>query len=315
MARIAFIILAHDNPENLAELARGLVGSGTGHHVVIHFDRNAPEAQFGRLSAAMASNPAIHLVADRIRCGWGDFTLVEATLLALRLIRDRGLACDRVMLVSGACLPIRPIAELSDYLDAHPQTEFIEVHGAEWIVAGMRQARYEHYHIFNKRKRPRLFFYFHVLQKWLGVKRAVPAGLAPRFGSQWWTLTWPVCARVLELLDADPRILRFFRTTWIPDELMLQTLVGHLVPDSAIAGHNLTFSQFDGTGQPLMFVDCDRDLLSEIPRFFARKIHPGAAGLRRHFLTLAGAPARMPVVELPAEWRIDPGRLGAGRQA
>ena len=94
----------------------------------------------------------MHLVEDRLACGWGDFSLVEATLRALRLIRDRNIDCERIVLMSGACMPIRPLAELSAFLDRHPQTQFIEIHDSDWIVGGMREDRYRYRHVVNQRR-------------------------------------------------------------------------------------------------------------------------------------------------------------------
>jgi hypothetical protein len=81
----------------------------------------------------------------------------------------------------------------------------------------------------------------------------------------------------------DPRfhpqardVVRFFRTTWIPDETFFQTLVRHLVPDREIESRSLTFKMFSDYGMPVTFYNDQYDLLLSQDYLFARKISPEA---------------------------------------
>src|SRR5262245_61560788 len=121
MAKITFIILAHENADHVADLANLLTEWDPHANAVIHYDLNSPRAQFDRLKERVAGSSKIRLVQDRIKCGWGNFSLVDAVVRALRVIRREKIDCDRVMLISGACMPIRPLAELSHFLDDHKQ--------------------------------------------------------------------------------------------------------------------------------------------------------------------------------------------------
>ena len=106
MAKITFIILAHENADHVADLASLLTEWDPHANAVIHYDANSPSGQFERLKARTAASPRIHLVEDRLKCGWGNFSLVDAVVRALRVIRREKIDCDRVMLISGACMPI-----------------------------------------------------------------------------------------------------------------------------------------------------------------------------------------------------------------
>ncbi|MBL0370982.1 hypothetical protein JJB09_02980 [Rhizobium sp. KVB221] len=316
MAKITFIILAHENAELVSDLARLLTGFDAHAHAVIHYDLKSPAAEFSKLKEQFAGSNRVHLVRERIKCGWGDFSLVEATLRALRLIRDKQIDSDRVMLVSGVCMPIRPLAELSAFLDSHPDREFIEAYDSSWVSGGMREDRYRYHHICNQRNHPALFKSLYVTQKTLRLKRKLPPGLVPRFGSQWWTLTWSLCARMLDFLDRNPGIYKFFKTTWIADELVFQTLVYHFVPPGNVTGHSLTFYQFNEGGLPLVFSDRHMPLLDSIPRFFARKIDPNAKTLRVELSrrALQTSNPASPLLEPPVKWRL-PRREIAARKS
>ncbi len=62
-------------------------------------------------------------------------------------------------------------------------------------------------------------------------------------------------------LGQRPDVMRFFRTTWIPDETFFQTLVRHLVPDREIENRTLTFLMFTDYGMPVTFYNDHYDLL------------------------------------------------------
>jgi hypothetical protein len=83
--------------------------------------------------------------------------------------------------------------------------------------------------------------------------------------------------------------MRFFRTTWIPDETFFQTLVRHLVPESEIRTRTLTFLMFTDYGMPVTFYNDHYDLLLSQDYLFARKISPAATDLRRRLGALYAA--------------------------
>ncbi len=74
--------------------------------------------------------------------------------------------------------------------------------------------------------------------------------------------------------------MRFFRTTWIPDETFFQTLVRHLIPEDEIRSRTLTFLMFSDYGMPVTFYNDHYDLLLGQDFLFARKISPEAKELK-----------------------------------
>jgi hypothetical protein len=85
------------------------------------------------------------------------------------------------------------------------------------------------------------------------------------------------------LSDADrPKIDRYFRNVWIPDEAYFQSLVRRV--SSNIESRSLTLSRFDYQGKPHIFYDDHIQLLQRSDSFVARKIWPRANKLYRRFL-------------------------------
>ena len=99
-------------------------------------------------------------------------------------------------------------------------------------------------------------------------------------GSQWWCLRRATIEAILEFIRDRPDVIRFFRTTWIPDETFFQTLVRHLVPEAQIRSRSLTFLMFSDYGMPVTFYNDHFDMLLAQDFLFARKISPEATDLK-----------------------------------
>ncbi|MEM7176159.1 MAG: beta-1,6-N-acetylglucosaminyltransferase [Pseudomonadota bacterium] len=269
---VGFILLTHQAPEATARLARHLAGQGA--PVIIHLDRRA------RCGAALqAALDGVAPVISTRASEWGRIGLALATLDAAgRLLADHP-GISHVYLLSAACLPLRPVAELEAFLEAAGERDFIEaLPPDDWITGGLGEERFTLYHPVSWQRRRWLFDRLVDWQRWLGVRRRLPDDLAPHLGRQWWCLR---ASTLRQLLDhpALPSWKRFFRWVWIPDEAFFQTLVARLVPEAARDARALTLARFDRAGNPLVFHDDHVPLLAQTDHFFVRKADPEAAGL------------------------------------
>lgn len=299
MAKVAYVMLAHEQPDQVAAHVELLTTADPAALVFVHYDANAPAADFTALVDRLASNARTFVLPDRVRCGWGEFGLVQGPLNALREIARRNAQPDYVYLISGSCLPVRPLAELNRFLDEQAGAEFIQAQDESWMLAGLRQERYEFYFPLSFKKRRRLFDYLVRAQRLAKVKRKPPDALEPRFGSQWWCLTWSTCQAILAYLDQRPDVVAFFRLTWIPDESFFQTLAYRLADRARLTSRTLTLHQFSAKGKPLVFFDEHEPWLFAQGFFFARKISPEATGLKRRIMETAAAPdPRRPIHEI-----------------
>jgi hypothetical protein len=177
------------------------------------------------------------------------------------------------------------------FLDARDadHIECVDFHQGGWIKTGLKEERLIYRHFVNERSRKRLFYAALDLQKRLGLARSTPAGLRVMIGSQWWCLRRRTAEAILAFLRARPDVVRFFRTTWIPDETFFQTLVAHLVPEEEIVRQTPTFLMFSDYGMPVTFYNDHYDLLLGQEALFARKISPEAHELRARLGALYAA--------------------------
>ncbi|MGB0505110.1 MAG: beta-1,6-N-acetylglucosaminyltransferase [Pikeienuella sp.] len=280
---VAYILMAHEHLNVAAQLTAKL--SAAGRPVAVHIDARAPQADVDAFKQTISGENIIHI--PRRKCEWGMFSLVDATLEAAAALLNSGHSFSHVMLVSGADLPARPLAELDGFVADHPDhdiIEAVELSERRWVMDGLVEERFRLYHPFSWRRRRALFDMWVEVQRRLHIWRGLPEKLDLALGAQWWCLTRDTLAAIL----ADPQLpvlKKFFRWTWIPDESFFQTLARR--HGRARIGFSPTLSRFDPRGVPYVLYDDQSDLLHLSDHFFVRKVHPRADSLRKRLLNQA----------------------------
>jgi hypothetical protein len=280
MAKIAFILLCHKDPAAIVRQAEQLTTAGD--YIAIHFDARAPQAAFDSIVAGLADNPNVVFAKKRIKCGWGEWSLVQATLNAVEAAVDAFPRASHFYMVSGDCMAVKSARFAHDFLDGDDvdYVESFDYFRSDWIKTGFREERLIYRHWFNERTQKNLFYWSFWAQRKLGITREVPSDLQIMIGSQWWCLRRQTVEAVLEFTRKRRDVMKFFRTTWIPDETFFQTIVRHLIPRQEIKSRTLTFLMFTDYGMPVTFYNDHYDLLLGQDALFARKISPGATELK-----------------------------------
>ncbi|MDR5858478.1 beta-1,6-N-acetylglucosaminyltransferase [Halomonas eurihalina] len=266
LVTVTFIILCHDSAERVTSLVRLLLQEDPECRVIVHLDKKSPKTTFKKLILALDDEPRCYLMRNRVRCGWGQWGLVEAPLLALRHALSQEVVSDYFYLMSEYCRPVRPLSELREFLTAHQGANFIECETSDWIKGGIREDRYLYRHYLDKRKHPKLHRWMYRAQKKLGLKRQEPISFEVRFGSQWWCVKKESIQNAFYEIESNSEYNRL-RTAWIPDECYFQSLLKKVSSDDEIYPI-LTFCPFDNKGKPELLVE-----ESSVPLrfFFARK--------------------------------------------
>ena len=316
MAKIAFIILCHKDAPGIIAQARRLTASGD--CVAIHFDARAKAEDYQAIRAALSDNPSVTFAARRLKCGWGEWSLVAATLEAVRAAAVAFPSATHFYMLSGDCMPVKSAEYAHDFLDAEDcdYIESFDFHSSGWIKTGFKEERLIYRHFFNERTQKRRFYASFELQRRLGLSRRIPDDIEVMIGSQWWCLRRQTIEKLLEFCDQRRDVMRFFATTWIPDETFFQTLVRHLVPRVEIRSRTLTFLMFTDYGMPVTFYNDHYDLLIGQNYLFARKISSEAQALKARLGALWQAEGQhFPISgEGPELFRFLTGRGRIGRR-
>ncbi|MEP5759820.1 MAG: beta-1,6-N-acetylglucosaminyltransferase [Litoreibacter sp.] len=296
---VGFVMLVHTGLDRAAQTARHWAGCGN--PVVIHVDKDVPDHDFDRFKHRLNDLENLEF-ADRQCCEWGGWSIVAATQRACEKLLHENPDVSHVFLVSGSCLPLRPIDELQNYLDERPDTDFIEsvtTDEVDWTIGGLHQERFTLRFPFNWKRNRQLFDAYVRFQRRFSITRKIPKDIVPHLGSQWWCLSRRTLAAILQ----DPRRPEFdtyFKHVWIPDESYFQTL--SRLHSTNLESRTLTLSKFDHQGKPHVFYDDHIQLLRRSNCFVARKIWPSAGRLYREFL--AESENTSPMAE-PNPLRID----------
>src|SRR5450759_2691405 len=100
-----FAVLAHGDPTTFNFLVESLAPW----RMMVHVDAKTDIHDYARADH-------VNYVEDRVSVHWGGFSVVEATLRiyreAIRLAQDPD---EYIVLLSGACVPLRPIQELDEF--------------------------------------------------------------------------------------------------------------------------------------------------------------------------------------------------------
>jgi hypothetical protein len=293
LPRIAVLLLCHEPPAQVAQTLRSPFFASADLKVYIHYDARRTEAERDTLASIVPPQVQHAFVTERVTCAWGDYSLVEATHRMLRAaLEDETFAADHLLLSSASCVPIRPLASLQEFLRRRCGIDFIQavdVNRRSWVKGGLEKERYEFRFPFNFRTQRWAFERFTALQRRLGRRRRPPDGLRIHFGSQWFCLTRATAAVVAARL-AEPVLRDFFCASWIPDEFAIQSLVMQAQRPERVAGHNLTYYEFDDQGRPLVLDNGHFEHLLRQPFFFARKLSPHASRLAAQIHEHVAAP-------------------------
>lgn len=232
--RVAFLVLAHKQPEQL----RRLIARLHPHPVFVHVDARSPRSVYQPI-ADLVPRGQVRMLS-RSRTGWASWGLVEATFRGLREALRTG--CTHVVAMTGQCYPIWPVDSLTAYLTAGPDTSWIH----QWPIPVPPRAmsdadggvgRISHWHLTVRGR--------HLT---IPVRRTLPAGLVPHYGQMQCCLAAPLADWLVSEMDRRPELVRFFRRTQAPDELLIPTLAMSSPFAERVESANLWYANWSAGG-------------------------------------------------------------------
>src|SRR5215467_4435900 len=117
--RIAHIILAHKNPDQVLRMVRNL--SHPSFDCWIHVDSKSNADSFNELF--LLDN--LYRVKKTVRMLWAGFSIVQGMINSMKEVMNSGKYYDYINFLSGQDYPIQPADTLYDYFDANHGCQFI----------------------------------------------------------------------------------------------------------------------------------------------------------------------------------------------
>lgn len=261
--KIAHLILAHNNPQQLEKLVRRLTYADDA--VYIHLDKKAPLEQFIFLKTLKN----VYFITNRINVSWGACSIVIATINGFKQIVNSGIKYDYVNLLSGADYPLQNLDNIHNYLIQNTGKVFMSYMPImdEWHEA---ISRITHYHLTDY-SFPGRYVVQRMLKNML-PKRKMPNNLVPVGHSQWFTVPADCIQYIVNYWDENSNFRRFIKLTWGPDEFAFQTILFNSPFREKMVNNNLRYIDWSAGGaSPKTFTLADQETLLSSEKLFARK--------------------------------------------
>ena len=264
--KMAHIILVYKDPAQVERLIKKL--SHPDFDFYIHVDAKydlAPFEYLGKLDR-------VHIIKDRLKVRWAGFSFTQAVFRCMKEALGSGRGYDFINCMSGQDYPLVSTSMFYSFFVNQPGKSFLalEEFGTEWWKrAAIRVHRY-HMTDFDFKGR-------YVVQAFLNTvmpKRNFPLDYT-FYGSEratWWTLSADCAAYLVNFLETHPKVRRFAKFTWAPDEYLIPTLVMNSSFKDAVVHDNYRYIDWSlGGSNPKILTVNDFDALLKSDKLLARK--------------------------------------------
>ena len=293
--QINYIILTNKNPIQLERLISKLEDKDV--TFFVHIDAKANIESFKYLE-----KDNVIFLENRVDVIWGDFSIVQATLNAMKSViehRDQGYT----ILLSGQDYPIKSKQEIKNYLQENQNFDFIEFRKVETVwetyrertiarklnlssKKGMYVTIFSIPDIHNFRefyvscKNVLKFFIHSAFKNYTKIipflfKKRKPLVDCQYAGSAWWAFQHSTVIKILELITTKKEVIDYYKECLLPDEIFFQTLINSIPNYKIQVKDSITYVNWERKNCPLP-VTFDGNDLQEIlkqpeNKLFARK--------------------------------------------
>ena len=286
MSRIAYIISAYKDAPHLARLVAALDDRAD---FYVHIDLRVDIQPFKEALGGKVIFVPRHWVS------WGGWKQVEYQKELLAAVLHSGIPYTRVVCLSGQDYPLWNNNAIHHYFEEHQDTEFIGGFNLTHCTVKQQLHKITHYHPFRDLPwksiwwKNKLIVASRKLAQILPIRKAPFAPLEGKqadvyFGSDYWAITLPCARYVYETLLIEVKLVKYFRTSFVPSELCIQTIVFN----SPFASKGLLLEgKYPGLTRltPLHYIDYgasirvmtleDLPVLQQSGKMFCRKVVSG----------------------------------------
>lgn len=227
MGKIAYMISAYKDAAHLKRLINALDSDAD---FFVHVDGNVDIEPFRNAVGKRAK------FVERHRVSWGGWSQVEFQEELMNAVVDSGVAYDRVVCLSGLDYPLWSNAKIHQYFSQHAGEEFIMGMKLEDSMEPKQMAKVVQYHPFRDLEWSNLWLKNKAIVASRTILKLLPLRKKPTvevagkespvyFGADYWALTLPCVKYVCNELKSNIRLQKYFKSSFIPSELCVQTIV------------------------------------------------------------------------------------------
>jgi hypothetical protein len=202
---------------------------------------------------------------------------IKATFKCIKEIVSSNIKYDYINFLSGQDYPIKSSKYMLDFFERNKGKQFIEFQSIdrEWIEAQPRITKY-HFTNFTFKGRHRIEWLVNLLTP----KRKMPHDLQPYGRAMFWMMTPERAMYVVNYVENNPQLERFFVFTWGSDEFVFQTILMNSPYKNELVSNDYRYIDWSAGGaHPKVLDVTDIDHLKASDDLFARKVSTDRSGI------------------------------------
>jgi hypothetical protein len=241
MKKIAYLILAHNDPAHFCKLVKSICNNAD---IYVHVDAKSKLEDFSSQCL-----PGVTFIPERVNIAWAGISMVDALINLIKAAMVRSELYTHMVFLSGSDYPIKPMNVISNRFKSSPERQFIK-------YIDMRESPGHYLKLVTKKQFlepliPSSKKYIITLDKI--IRRSLRAlripnnwrsDIVPYFGHTWCALTPNCCAYILDFHDSNPWFYQMNKDTFSPDEHYFHTIIGN----SPFAKHSDGLQKYEGRG-------------------------------------------------------------------
>lgn len=261
--RVAHLILTYTNPKQTERMIRRMQHKNFDFYIQV--DKKIDIAPHLYLQ----NIPNVYLIKDRVDVKWAGFSTILATFAAIKEIVASDIKYDFINFISGQDYPLKPADELNQFFSKNIGKEFLSFRDIknDWTEGLIRMEKY----FLTGYTFPGKYFAEKVINL-VTPKRKFPKGLHPYGKSMFWMLSPEAAMYVVNTVEKDKGLMRFFFLCWGSDEFVFQTMLMHSPHKKNIINNNYRYIDWSAGGpNPKILNIEDAESIANSGLLFARK--------------------------------------------
>lgn len=290
--KIAYIVLAHSNVEQVLRLANSISNTGD---VYIHFDK---KCNIDGIEKKIENNPSVNLVEKRIMVSWAGWSVVKAYITSIIQALESPKKYDRFVMLTGQDYPLMKDSQIIDEFEKNKDIEYIMAYNVatstiltdknktkmRWYMDSPFKLRFLH-------RAYKSFMYRFVTKVFKRKDFRVPLNgkmVNPYFGQMLSAFTRQGAELIVNTYLTDKKYNKRMKNAHAPDELYWQTIIfnSDLRKNTIQHGEEHEITEHFGwaplhyhtyTIDTSIYTEKDFDELKNSGYMFCRKVVPGVS--------------------------------------
>lgn len=299
--KIAYLILAHQYPEQLVRLVESRNTENT--TFFIHINKKIDNKIYNQFVKGLSHLPNVHFIERQVIYVF-DFGHTQASLQGIIEVIESKVDFDYLILSTGQDYSLKSNRYLENFFQENEGKIFLDymdnlvVTDGLWHNRGADNINYWHVRLWklrfvfpgplnlsshNRYCNSHETWYKILSFLWNGVvplfpiKRQFPEGFIPYRGSSYWCFPRDCVEYIYNFLNTPKgkEYVNYFKYVDGPDEMFFQTLLLNSPLKDRIVNDNLFFIDWENPNptRPRVFEACDFERLANSPKLFARKFN------------------------------------------